>query len=215
MSACADVRKDKIFMVSAALTFLRTVPAQQAAIYNGYMPKASAVRQDVYSTGASKLAQISALVQDARNALRTLQDRANTAESQVRAAAVPQSSPDDLAVVEARKHDIRWAFEHGISLPGVCQQFVATGDRDGFTALHALLPWLVRASLVGRSESGPAQGMDTAAYKRALADAEEQIAGFERQVLSAAELAVLDELREVEHSMPWVRNNFAQLARFF
>jgi hypothetical protein len=189
-------------MASRNLTLLRTVPANQAIAYNSYIQKSALVRQDVYSTGESKLAQISKLVAAAQSTLADLLTGSNDAEKAIRKAAAPAAGQAG----EASLTKIRWAFDNNIDIAVICDQLVEDVDVDGFLALSQVLPWAAKANKLSGAHSRPEDNLKAA---RAT------ILGYEKQLMTPAQLALQDELRELDVSMGMLRSNFLVLNSFF
>lgn len=187
--------------MSTALTVLRSLPEQQAGIYNTYLPQSTQVRMDQYNTGDAKLAQIQRLVSTATSQLADLLQRANKAEQTIR-----DVISSDVAATEASAAQIRWAFDHGIGLHAICQQLVNDNDRVGFAALRAFLPWAARAGQLPGSKGQ---------IERSIKDAQAALTEYEKPLLSPGELNALSEVQECDISMPLLRQNFTALQGFF
>lgn len=179
-------------MTSSSLTFLRSVPQQQANQYNNYLKTTTATRQDIYQDGQVKASRIAMLAQAALDALLASLNDANTAETKIRnAAALP-----DVAVDPNATERIKFALDRGKSIEDICRILLSTTDTAGFVALRSLLPYICD------------QEQDIKKYGAS-------IMAYESQLFTPAQQSLVAELRECEISMPLLRQNYNDLQDFY
>ena len=188
-------------MVSTSLTTLRNTPPQQGNIYmaalRGLVKLRAATNLLSFDGKAAQQQQISTT---GLTALQSLLDQANAAEKAIRAVPI---NLDETPPSSAALDNVRWLFDKRIDITDMCTQFVRTRDREGFKALRSLLAWAATAGMLGSSTEGYPE--------RRVGDAMKVIRAAEAPLMTKAELAQAGELRELDISMPYLRQNFERL----
>ena len=189
-------------MVSSNLTTLRNTPPQQGNIYQtalrGLVKLRSAANPGTIDMKVQGQQQIS---QTGLTALQGLLDQSNAAEKAIRGVPI---NLDETPPSSAALDNCRWLFDKRIDITDMCTQFIRQRDREGFKALRSLLPWAATAGMLGSSTEGYPE--------RRIGDAMKVIRAAEAPLMTKAELAQAGELRELDISMPYLRQNFDRLS---
>ena len=203
-------------MASNELRRLRTLHNDLAKLYDGYTGATSTHRRAIKDLGpihsGSSIAALQRAHTEAESKLTALRQEVDAAIAAIQKRA---TRPPREAASEATKNSInRMLARPDCDIQSVCQWILATETKDGFQALRDILRENAYADKSKLEELTGVPTSERTPEKWMAQRAEPIILAHEMQTMEPAQLAAVEELREVEASKAYLLRNFENLNTF-